>query len=143
MQRMTRQRRIILETLQGLKTHPTADEVYALVRQKLPHVSLGTVYRNLDLLHRNGLALKLNHSGAQTRFDGDTSRHCHIRCVECGFIGDVFRDATVVKTQHVSSETGYQVTGYSLEYEGVCPACQQSADGGSKAAASEYFFQDN
>ncbi|HPO15736.1 MAG TPA: transcriptional repressor [Candidatus Hydrogenedentes bacterium] len=143
MQRMTRQRRIILETLQGLKTHPTADEVYALVRQKLPHVSLGTVYRNLDLLHRNGLALRLNHSGAQTRFDGDTSQHCHIRCVECGCIGDVFRDVTIVKMHHVSSETGYQVTGYTLEYEGICPACQQNATGGTESTANRQFLQDN
>ena len=48
--RMTRQRKVILDTLRRLKTHPTADEVFSIVRKQLPRISLGTVYRNLELL---------------------------------------------------------------------------------------------
>ncbi len=134
MQRMTQQRRVILDILRHLKTHPTADEVYSLVRKKLPHVSLGTVYRNLDLLYRNGLALKLEYSGGQTRFDGDTTRHWHVHCKQCGRVGDVFSDTTHIETHHVTRETGYSVTGYVLEYEGLCPACQHKETAGTHEA---------
>ena len=48
--RMTRQRKLILEELRRMKSHPTADEIYSMVREKLPRISLGTVYRNLQLL---------------------------------------------------------------------------------------------
>ena len=88
--RMTRQRKVILEVLQGLSSHPTADEIYGLVREKLPRISLGTIYRNLDLLAGSGRILCLDRVGAQKRFDGDTRRHHHVRCRICGKIGDVF-----------------------------------------------------
>lgn len=123
--RMTRQRRLILETLQRVKSHPTADELYSMVRRKCPHLSLGTVYRNLDVLNRCGLALKLDRVGMQARFDGDTSEHWHVRCRECGRVDDVFQRPVQVEQETVRNETGYRILGYSLEYEGICPRCQE------------------
>ena len=52
--RMTRQRRVILEELCKVDTHPSADEVYVMVRKRLPRISLGTVYRNLEILTQSG-----------------------------------------------------------------------------------------
>lgn len=52
--RMTRQRAVILEELRKTATHPTADELYSIVRRRLPRISLGTVYRNLDFLADSG-----------------------------------------------------------------------------------------
>jgi Fur family transcriptional regulator, ferric uptake regulator len=126
MQRMTRQRQLILETLQGLRTHPTVDEVYTLVRDKMPRISLGTVYRNLDILFRSGKALRLERVGNQSRYDGDTTEHWHIRCVRCGRVDDIFRQHIEIRHEQVTEETGYRVIGHSLEYEGVCPICQQA-----------------
>ena len=57
--RMTRQRMVILEELRKVKTHPTADELYAMVRTRMPRISLGTVYRNLDFLTESKEILKL------------------------------------------------------------------------------------
>ncbi len=128
MQRITRQRQVILETLRNVRTHPTADELYEIVRKKLPHISLGTVYRNLDTLERCGMALRLDRVGNQARFDGDTSQHCHIRCKQCGRVDDIFETHAEVHADAVVRETGYQVTGFSLEFEGKCPTCKEIQD---------------
>jgi len=78
--RITRQRRVILEELQRTKSHPTADELYRKVRRRLPRISLGTVYRNLELLSRSGLIRKLEIGGGKMRFDGIVEPHYHIHC---------------------------------------------------------------
>ncbi len=63
--RNTRQRRLILEELRKLKTHPTAASLYAIVRRRMPKISLGTVYRNLELLNQMGMIRKLDFSGGR------------------------------------------------------------------------------
>ena len=73
--RMTRQRMVILEELRKVKTLPTADELYAMVRTRMPRISLGTVYRNLDFLTESKEILKLESAGSIRRFDGDTRPH--------------------------------------------------------------------
>jgi len=124
MQRMTQQRRVILETLRILRTHPTADELYAVVRRHLPRISLGTVYRNLDELTRCGLVRRLDMGGAAARFDSDTAPHGHVRCLRCARLDDVPVKPGKVRLQAVSNATGYQVFGYRLEFEGLCPECR-------------------
>ena len=70
--RMTNQRRVILEELRKVHTHPTVDELYTIVKARMPHISLGTVYRNLDLLTETGEVLKLDSAGSMRRYDGRT-----------------------------------------------------------------------
>lgn len=122
--RLTSQRRIILEELQAVTTHPTADEIYAVVRQRMPRISLGTVYRNLEVLSSLGLVRKLENAAGQKRFDGDMSPHCHIRCEVCGKVGDIF-NAPDISAIGRSVETQFEVTGVSLEFTGICPECQR------------------
>ncbi|MCJ7604005.1 MAG: transcriptional repressor, partial [Desulfobulbaceae bacterium] len=69
--RMTKQRQVILEELRKVKTHPTADDMYQMLRKKMPKISLGTVYRNLEILSESGIIQKLDVGGTQKRFDGD------------------------------------------------------------------------
>ena len=88
-QRNTRQRQVILEELQKLTSHPTAAGLYEIVRRRLPKISLGTVYRNLELLARTGLIQKLEFGGGEARFDGNVDRHDHVRCVRCGRVDDI------------------------------------------------------
>ena len=123
--RMTRQRKVILDTLRRLKTHPTADEVFSIVRKQLPRISLGTVYRNLELLTEQGMVRKLETAGTQKRFDGDTSRHDHIKCIRCGKIDDLMIPLPRLDASDMQ-ETEYQVLDYNLELLGICPACQKS-----------------
>lgn len=124
--RVTNQRKVILEELQGVKTHPTADELYSLVRKRLPRISLGTVYRNLEVLSGLGLVRKLENAAGQKRFDGDMSHHHHIRCSDCGTVGDIF-NAPPLSGADQGLETDFQVTGFEIEFTGICPQCQKKS----------------
>ena len=126
--RLTRQRQVILEGLRRLTSHPTADELYTLVRLRLPRISLGTVYRNLDLLSAAGTIQRLDLPGAQRRFDGHAAPHPHIRCLNCGGVADVSLTAPLPALDHTQVETDYQVLGHRTEYLGLCPACQKNAE---------------
>lgn len=122
--RMTRQRMLILEELRKVCTHPTADELYTRVRERMPHISLGTVYRNLDLLVASHEVLKLESAGSMRRFDGNMKPHRHVRCVRCGRVADVSMEAggpdPDVSALHVE---GFSVTGARVEYDGLCEDC--------------------
>jgi len=123
-QRQTRQRQLILETLRGLKTHPTADEVYHLVRRQMPSVSLGTVYRNLERLSSDGMVRKIHGEGGSRRFDGDLSPHHHARCRRCGRLVDLPAQLPLPELGGLPGLEGFQVQGCRLELVGLCPGCQ-------------------
>lgn len=122
--RMTAQRQVILEELQKLRTHPTAAELCQIVRRRLPRISLGTVYRNLEILSRTGIVQKLDVAGVEMRFDGDTSNHYHIRCKACGAVADLDMDLVANLEAEAAAVSDYQVTGHRVEFEGLCPKCK-------------------
>lgn len=124
--RLSKQRKVILEELCKVDTHPTADEVYEMVRRILPRISLGTVYRNLEFLHSQGLVLKLGVAGAQKRFDGNPSPHPHIRCQVCNKVEDVHYEVTPPELPEEYSR-GYHAVRGEVDFVGVCPQCQASA----------------
>lgn len=134
--RSTEARRVILEELAKVTTHPTAYEVYQMVRRRLPKVSLGTVYRNLDLLARSGLVLRLGSAQAQMRFDGCTRLHHHIRCAECGRVDDLHDVRIAVDMAEVRNSTDYQVLGVGLELLGLCPDCRKRRQPGHRVTAA-------
>lgn len=122
--RNTRQREAILETLRSLKTHPTASELHEMIRKRLPRLSLGTVYRNLEAMAREGAIRRLVSGQGEARFDGDTSRHYHVRCVDCGRIADIHDlDADGFENDAIGRLTGFEILGVRLEFTGVCPDC--------------------
>lgn len=129
--RNTPQRKVLLEELRGLKTHPTASELYEIVRQRLPRISLGTVYRNLEVLHEDGQVVKLDFAGQEARFDGMVKPHCHVRCTQCGIVRDMptdhagaYPDFDPRKLEPASAEmNGFLIQGFKLEYSGICPEC--------------------
>lgn len=121
--RNTRQRQIILEELKKVKTHPTADEVYEMVRMRLPNISLGTVYRNLEILSGQGQIQKLEFGRTQKRFDGTPENHYHFRCEECGKIFDIPAEEIGNLDNLLSGDSGFEVHGHNLELFGVCPGC--------------------
>ncbi|MBU8872095.1 MAG: transcriptional repressor [Gemmatimonadales bacterium] len=125
--RNTQQRKIIQEELCALKTHPTAAELFEIVRRRLPRVSLGTVYRNLEVLHQDGRILKLEMGGAEAKFDGDTRLHHHVRCTECGAVRDVEMSEPIDPSANISDSCGFDIQGYTLKFMGTCPSCRESA----------------
>ena len=125
--RHSHQRDVILEELRAAPTHPTADELYQRVRQRLPQVSLATVYRNLELLAEEGQIQKLELSGQQRRFDGEAAGHTHIRCLNCGAVADVPVEPVQTPLEQVQGHTNYDVTGQRIEFLGRCPECCRSS----------------
>jgi len=125
--RMTCQRCAILEAVRGAMSHPTADEVYDMVRKKIPDISLGTVYRNLDILSANGTIKKLRPEEDKMRFDGNTRRHHHVRCSVCGRVDDVEVFPFAAPEARVRGMRDYKITGYNLEFVGICSDCANQA----------------
>lgn len=119
----TNQRRVIVEELKKLKTHPTADELYMIVRRRLPQISLGTVYRNLDVLSEAGKVWKLELGGKQRRFDGNIKPHHHLRCVECGCVEDLELDGMGSVEETLARKVDGRIKGWSLEFHGFCEKC--------------------
>jgi Fur family transcriptional regulator, ferric uptake regulator len=121
--RMTSQRRIILEELRKTKSHPTADELYVVARKRLPRISLGTVYRNLDQLAETGEILKLEMCGSQKRFDGSTHDHFHVRCRICGRVGDVDATLSLPDLDRFKADQ-FEINGLYMEFVGTCAGCE-------------------
>jgi len=121
---MTAQRQVILEELKKTNTHPTADEVYQLVRGRLPRISLGTVYRNLELLSENGMIRKLEWAGTQKRFDGELTAHYHIRCLNCSRIEDIHIEPLPALEETFRGSSDYEIMGYRFEIIGLCSQCK-------------------
>lgn len=124
--RMTLQRKKIMEIVREGNTHPSADEVYTRVRSFLPRISLGTVYRNLEVLSEMGKIQKLELSGSLKRFDWNPKKHYHIRCVRC----DRVDDAPLAPLNQLEDElyeaTVFQIIGHNLEFTGLCPECTKN-----------------
>jgi len=123
--RMTNQRRVIIEELRKVTSHPTADEVYQMVRRRLPRISLGTVYRNLEILSECGMIQKLEFGGTKKRFDGNTTNHYHIRCLRCGRVEDVSVAPLATLEDALRGASGYDIIGHRLEFIGLCPQCKR------------------
>ena len=125
--RRSKQREVILEELRKLKTHPRSDELYTLVRQRLPPVSLGTVYRNLDRLQGEGTAVEI-YCGDFVRYDGNVSPHDHFMCRVCRRVWDF--DARHGDSPGVPAESenqaGFQVESQYTMFLGLCPDCAAS-----------------
>jgi Fur family transcriptional regulator, ferric uptake regulator len=121
-------RAAIREAIAGEATHPTATEIHARVRERLPRVSLGTVYRNLELFVRTGEIRKLAVPGREARYDADLRPHAHVRCVRCGCVADVpaGRRTPGGLPRRLG---GFRILSMCVEYLGVCPGCATRRSG--------------
>jgi len=124
-EKITCQKRAILELLQSVKTHPTAQEVYGSIKEKLPQISKGTVYRNLKFLAKKGEILEI--FSKVSHYDGDISLHAHFVCQKCDKIFDIFnvcRDCKILKRKKIKFG---KIQGYNLIFYGLCQGCQKSS----------------
>ena len=123
---LTSQRRAVLEALEESSGHPSAEDVYLLVKKRNPRVALGTVYQALSVLEEVGVIESKRWSESPTRYDVNTVPHTDIRCVRCGAVDEVPNVEHAELDETVHANTPYRVTSVSLMIEGVCPACQKS-----------------
>ncbi|MFN3561125.1 MAG: transcriptional repressor [Chloroherpetonaceae bacterium] len=117
-QRYSRQREEILRVVRETESHPTADWVYEQVRKTLPHVSLGTVYRNLNLLADEGLVQRVILDDGIVRFDGNTHHHHHFICTKTGKIYDVALPIDSEILAQFNAQTGFKATHFKIEFYG-------------------------
>ena len=87
--RNSRQRTLVYQAVKDSHSHPNAEEVYLLVRRQLPDISLGTVYRNLNLLVEMGLLHRIYTGMGADRFDAVVTAHPHLICSSCGGVFDL------------------------------------------------------
>lgn len=123
--RMTKQKQLILDILHSTKSHPTADWVYEQARKAIPDISLGTVYRNLNVLKENNEIMELNYGSTFSRFDGNPENHYHFVCEKCGRVDDVdipFQDEV---NRLVTKIYGGEVAYHRMEFYGTCTDCQK------------------
>jgi len=126
--RKTQQRKIILEELQKSRKHPTALEIYDAVRIQLPKISIGTVYRNLEVLQEMGLIKRIHTGDSQMHFDSNVEDHNHIRCLKCGKVRDISIEPFVEYNQDGNDFKGFDVIGHNIEFVGLCPECKTTND---------------
>ena len=119
----SRQRELVLAAVKSSMEHPTADMVYAALKADNPSLSLGTVYRNLNLLAQMGQIHKIGMPEGSDRFDGRTDEH--LLCQKCGRVYDVQLDTLSELDGQIQSQTGFLVHSHDLIVRGVCRACQQ------------------
>lgn len=122
--RNTAQRQIILEELRKVKSHPTADQVYEMVKKRMPGIGLATVYRNLDYLRQNGMVIKLESKGDKARYDGFIEPHCHLICKSCGCITDIDDVSEVGLKSDQLKQSGFEPSYDFLEIFGFCKKCK-------------------
>jgi Fur family peroxide stress response transcriptional regulator len=123
--RMTNQRLEIISFLQSTHEHPTAEKIYIEVRKKLPKISLGTIYRNLEVLANKGMVVKLCLGEDKDRYDGDTNSHYHFFCNQCRRIIDIIMPDAEQLKDRVEGQLSSKVESTDILFRGVCDFCQK------------------
>jgi Fe2+ or Zn2+ uptake regulation protein len=115
---LTSQRRAVLEALSEAQGHPSAEDVYLIVKRKNPRVALGTVYQALSVLEEVGVIGSKHWAESPTRYDLND-----IRCIRCGEVSEVPGVALGGVEEHIRKNTPYRVTRATMVVEGLCPSC--------------------
>ena len=122
--RMTRQREVVLDELSRTRAHPKADEIYQMVRKKLPHISFGTVYRNLRLLKELGLVRELSYGKNFSRYEAYYDNHQHFTCKSCGRVMDIDKPLNIPASNVRVDGSSLEVDEFRLEFYGTCDDCR-------------------
>ncbi|MBR2177052.1 MAG: transcriptional repressor [Clostridia bacterium] len=122
-------REAIYNTLASTTSHPTADWIYDQLKQQMPDLSLGTVYRNLNIFKEMGIIKSIGVINGQERFDANVSQHSHFICSKCFKIIDIpsrkrFIDSSIY--EYVEFECRAKISSHSITFYGICSECGNS-----------------
>lgn len=121
--RLTKQRREVFEVLTAQRDHPTATEVFVRVKERVPGISLATVYNCLETLTQSGLVRQVNLDRSPSRYCPNLNDHAHFHCETCGVISDIdIRDADTL-AEALSIAPGSVTHRTEIALRGLCPAC--------------------
>jgi len=124
---VTRQRLALFEALAASREHPSAEDLHRTVRKRLPHLSLATVYKNLEALREIGAVTDVNALHEHGRYEaalpgtGAGIPHHHLVCMCCRKVVDLHD--TRLDSLRVSDAQGFQVRALKVQVEGICPEC--------------------
>ncbi len=119
----SRQREAVLVYLRSTRSHPTAEQVYDEIRKEFPKISLGTVYRNLNLLAGQGEILRLNCGDGVEHYDAMTDPHNHFICRHCGKVMDLDIALDPVMDMEADENFPGKIEGHKIYFYGICENC--------------------
>ncbi len=120
----SRQREAIKAFLCSRCDHPSADMVFDNVRKEFPNISLGTVYRNLNLLVDIGEAIKITTKDGSDRFDARTNPHYHFICNNCGAVEDLLMPPVLDVQEQASNCINAEIESHEIKFWGLCNKCK-------------------
>lgn len=120
----TVQRARMLEWLRSTESHPTAAQTHEALVRELPNLSLGTVYRNLEVLVSEGLIDEVPSAGGGVRYDGNPKPHHHFICEGCGAIDDVHLQAPPELARKLRRARGRKARRVRIDFYGLCETCE-------------------
>ena len=122
----SKQRDRLLDLLKSTHTHPTASWIYDRLKRENSSLSLGTVYRNLNVLKEQGLIRKFDFGSTFDRYDADISPHYHFCCERCGSFVDLEIPVEEGLNKEVEKATGHKISSHRIEFYGLCNKCQKT-----------------
>ncbi len=122
---LTSQRRAVLEALEEAQGHPSAEDIYLIVKKKNPRVALGTVYQALSVLEKIGVVGSKHWSESPTRYDLNVEPHLDIRCARCDEVSEISGVQLGGLEERIQNNTPYEVTRTTMVIEGLCPSCKE------------------
>ncbi|MHB1987867.1 MAG: Fur family transcriptional regulator [Acidimicrobiales bacterium] len=125
--RLTPQRRVVAEVLDGEHVHLTAEAVHAQAQARLPEISLATVYNTLNELVAMGQVIEVPGAGGARRYDANAQlAHHHLVCTSCGELWDVFPAGERALVLNDGDRHHFEITGVQIVFQGLCPSCSAS-----------------
>ena len=130
-----RKREAILNCLRMSREHPSAETLFQQLKSEIPDLSMGTVYRNLNLFKQQGLAMSVATVAGVERFDGTTAPHVHFICNDCCSVLDL-EGVAMPQTLRLDAETetGGRVDSCQLSFTGLCSKCLKKFEKGGESA---------
>ena len=124
--RFSKQRQIIYDMIKSNPVHPTADYIYNALKKDYPDLSLGTVYRNLNVLTETGMIIKITSESDSEHYDGNIDNHYHFMCENCHHIYDV--DIPYLNDIEKEAQSGcvHKINNHHLVFNGICKDCIKS-----------------
>ncbi|MCF3964074.1 Fur family transcriptional regulator [Streptomyces fuscigenes] len=122
--RLTSQRRVVAQVLDGDHVHLTADEIHARAAERLPEISRATVYNTLGEMVSLGEVMEVSTDGRAKRYDPNAHRpHQHLVCSKCGTVRDVHPTGDLLAELPAAERFGFTVSAAEVTYRGLCPSC--------------------
>ena len=118
----------MLELLGQTEIHPTADWLYQELKKEFASLSIGTVYRNLNILVEQGLIQKLPFGSTYDRYEATKDPHYHLVCEECGWVEDFEMPQYVEINDQAQKMSGFNIVRHRIDFFGICERCQSKKE---------------